>query len=347
MRTSSLIEGSPLPLVFEPESDAERDGARLADSIAPRGAEIQAALTKHGALLFRGFSPVGPAEMERAARALAPELKKDYLGTSPRDALTEYVFSASELPGYYPIPQHCEMSFVKDPPRRLFFCCLQPNSGPGGETPLVDFRRVARDLDPLVRAKFEKLGVRNVRNYAGPSGGSRLDLWKLKRWDQMFGTTDRAVVEEKCRENGFEYHWREPDRLQLINAQPALRAHPETGEAVWFNHAQVFHLGAAPGEYRRIARRLGPRWLGLWALSTAMVAAKRAFVRPDDQAMDSTYGDGSPISDAEMEAVRDAIWKNLVAFPWQKGDLLAIDNRAVSHGRLPYRGPRSVAVCWA
>jgi alpha-ketoglutarate-dependent taurine dioxygenase len=347
MRMQPLFAENHLPLLCEPESDAERDGKRLAETIASRRVELEKALTERGALLFRGFSPIGPAEFERAARALAPDLKKDYLGTSPRDALTEYVFSASELPGYFPIPQHLEMSFVKDPPRRLFFGCLRPNQGPGGETPLVDFRRVARDLDPGVRAKFERLGVRNVRNYAGPSGGSRFDLWKLKRWDEMFGTTDRGAVEAKCRENGFEWRWREPDRLQLVNVQPALRAHPETGEPVWFNHAQVFHLGAAPGEYRRIARRLGPRWLGLWAFSAALVAAKRAFVRPDDQAMDSTYGDGSPISDAEMEAVREAIWKNLVAFPWKQGDVLAIDNRSVSHGRMPYSGPRAIAVCWA
>ena len=29
------------------------------------------------------------------------------------------------------------------------------------------------------------------------------------------------------------------------------------------------------------------------------------------------------------------------------GDVVAIDNFAVSHGRLPYRGPRNVAVAWA
>ena len=96
----------------------------------------------------------------------------DYLGTSPRDALTPYVFSASELPGYYPIAQHCEMRFLKKPPRRLFFCCLRPNDGPGGETPLCDFRKVARDLAPAVLDRFERRGVRIIRNYCGPSGGS-------------------------------------------------------------------------------------------------------------------------------------------------------------------------------
>jgi alpha-ketoglutarate-dependent taurine dioxygenase len=48
-----------------------------------------------------------------------------------------------------------------------------------------------------------------------------------------------------------------------------------------------------------------------------------------------------------MEAVRDAVWRHLVTFTWRRGDVLAIDNFAVAHGRLPYRGRREIAVCWA
>ena len=346
MRVRPLQLGTSLPMVFEPESDAERDGKRLPELLASDG-RVQPLLEKSGALLLRGFQGVGAPEFEQAARAIDPGLSRDYLGTSPRNAIQGYVFSASELPGYFPIPQHIEMSFVRQPPRKLFFCCLLPNAGAGGETPLVDFRAVARDLDPIVRGRFEKLGVRNVRNYAGPGGGSRFDLWKLKRWDEMFLTTDRGEVAKKCAENGFELRWKEGDRLELTNQQPALRPHPGTGEPVWFNHSQVFHLSAAAGEYRRIARRQGPRYRALGAFAAAMVAVKRATVAPDDQAMNCTYGDGTPIPDADMEAVRAAIWKNLIAFRWEKGDVLAIDNRAVSHGRMPYRGPRSIAVCWA
>jgi hypothetical protein len=37
------------------------------------------------------------------------------------------------------------------------------------------------------------------------------------------------------------------------------------------------------------------------------------------------------------------IWQNLVVYPWQTGDVVAIDNNAVGHGRLPYQGPRRIA----
>ena len=63
--------------------------------------------------------------------------------------------------------------------------------------------------------------------------------------------------------------------------------------------------------------------------------------------MHCTYGDGSPIADGDMDRVRDAIWKNMVIFRWRNSDVLVIDNFAVAHGRMPYRGPRVVEVCWA
>jgi hypothetical protein len=216
----------------------------------------------------------------------------------------------------------------------------------------VDVRRVLRDLSPPVRARFEARGICIIRNYSGPEGGSRLDLWKLKRWDEMFQTTDRGAVERSCRDNGFEFRWMPGGRLRLVSRQPAVRPHPATGEPAWFNHAQVFHLSAAAGEYQRIAaRRRDPvdrwRYLALAGFARAAVFLKSRLSPADDQAMHCTYGDGSPISDEDMEAVRDAIWRNLVCYRWEKGDVVAIDNFAVAHGRMPYTGPRRVAVCWA
>ena len=344
-RTETEVGPKGVPLVVRPAGEAALEPlcAWLRENVD----WVQERLVRHGAILFRGFDVPDAHAFERLARAVDDELKNEYLGTSPRNALTDYVFSASELPPYYPIPQHCEMSFVAHPPRRVFFCCLVEPAAGSGETPLVDFRKVYRDLDPAVRGRFEEGGVRIVRNYAGPAGGG-FDLWKLKRWDEMFQTTERAAVEEKCREQGFEALWAGGDRLRLISTQPVSRDHPVTGERVWHNHAQVFHLSAAPGEYRRIAR-LRPslrHWL-LWGFARAMVALQRRTRQSDEQSMHCTYADGGEIPDADMEALRDAIWKNLVVTPWRRGDVVAIDNHSVAHGRLPYRGPRQIAVAWA
>jgi alpha-ketoglutarate-dependent taurine dioxygenase len=307
-------------------------------------------LRTRGAALLRGFGLRTPAEFEEAAHAVEPVLQNEYLGTSPRDALTPYVFSASELPPYYPIPQHCEMTFIKRPPRRLMFACLVAPTGGGGETPVCDMRTVAAGLAPAVRDRFERGGIRIIRNYGGPSGKGRFDLWQLKRWDEIFQTTDRAAVEARCAEEGVftDLHWGPGDRLRLISEHDALRAHPETGVPVWFNHVQVFHLSTAPAELRRIYRRTGDlRSLGLWGFARAAVAAKRRFTPPEAQSLHCTHRDGREIDPDDLEHVRDTIWKHMIAEPWQQGDMLVIDNFAVSHGRLPYRGPRQVVVAWA
>ena len=333
-----------LPLVLQPR---ERRGADdLVDRIARDAESLREKMRRHGALLFRGFAIEEATDFERVARALDPGLKNEYLGTSPRDALTSHVFNASELPGFYPIPQHCEMTFVKNHPQRIFFCCLAAPEH-GGETPLVDFRRVYAELDPAVVKRFEERGIKIIRNYSGPDGGGKLDLWKLKPWHEMFRTSDRAVVEDTCRREAFEPQWREGGKLRLVSRHVPSKRHPETGEPVWFNHSLVFHLSAAPGEYQRIyARRRDFRSFFFWQLSRVLVALKKG-TPAADQAMHCTYLDDGEIPAADMEHLRDVVWNNLVVFPWQRGDVVAIDNHSVGHGRLPYRGPRHVVVCWS
>lgn len=336
-----------LPLLVTPGETTTAAG--LARWLQQHTTWVQNQLRTHGALLFRGFDADNAEDFEALARAVAPQLKNEYLGTSPRDAVKPggYVFSASELPGHYPIPEHSEMTFTRTPPERIFFSCwIEPAAG-SGETPLVDFRKVWRDLDPAVRERFATRRIRIIRNYSGPDEQGR-DLFQLKRWHEMFQTRDKAEVERIAQREGFRPVWKKNDRLALISEHDSMRPHPETGEPVWFNHAQVFHLSAAPGEFRRIARlRPSLRHLGLWLFSSLLVAWKKLRYHPEDQAMHVTWADGTPIADADMEAVRDAIWRNLAVVGWKKGDVVAIDNHAIGHGRLPYQGPRQVVVCWA
>ncbi|MCY1005696.1 TauD/TfdA family dioxygenase [Nannocystis pusilla] len=128
--------GGAVPVV-EPDGDARVDALRA--WLDAEKTWLSGQLRSHGAVLLRGFGVRVPVDLEHVARAIEPGLKNEYLGTSPRDALSEYVFSASELPPYYPIPQHCEMSFLRDPPRRLFFACLVAPQGGGGETRCATF----------------------------------------------------------------------------------------------------------------------------------------------------------------------------------------------------------------
>ena len=238
------------------------------------------------------------------------------------------------------------MSFCAEPPDRLFFACLVAPEAGSGETPLCDFRAVWAALPEALRARFVERGLRHVRNYAAP--GSEGDALQLKGWDAMFGTEDRAQVEARCAAEGFAPEWLPDGGLRLVSTQPVFRDHPVTGERAW--HQPPDHLPPqyrAPPELRRIAAfRPTERHAGLVRFATALDAELRA--KPaDEQSMHTTHLDGGEIDEADVEAVRDAVWAHQVVERWQVGDIVAIDNHAVSHGRLPYEGERHIVVCWA
>lgn len=308
--------------------------------------EIENKLVEAGAILFRGFDLQSPQDFEDVAKCLDNDLKNNYLGTSPRNAKTEYVFSASELPPFYPIPQHCEMSFLPNPPRKLFFYCqIAPQTQ--GETPIVDFRKVYAQLDPQIREEFERKGIKIIRNYNGPATKSGVDFWKLKRWDEMFLTSDKQAAEQICQENNFIYSWHPNDKLRLVSEQPATRKHPVTKESVWYNHSQVFHVDAAAIEYAKIARHQKTWRSRFYAtLTQVMTALKKATQNSENQAMHCTFLDGTEIPKSYMQHVEDVIWKNMNIFAWQKGDVIALDNFSTAHGRLPFQGEREILVAW-
>lgn len=64
--------------------------------------------------------------------------------------------------------------------------------------------------------------------------------------------------------------------------------------------------------------------------------------------LNASFGDGSPITALEMHEIRSAVHKNMVYSRWELGDIMCIDNFAVSHGRQPtYDHGRKVVVAWS
>jgi hypothetical protein len=66
-----------------------------------------------------------------------------------------------------------------------------------------------------------------------------------------------------------------------------------------------------------------------------------------DLPFNTFYGDGSPIEPSVLEEVRDAYAQETLAFPWEMGDILMVDNMLVAHGREPFSGPRKILVAMA
>jgi alpha-ketoglutarate-dependent taurine dioxygenase len=314
VETRPLSSGQSFPIVFEP-AVADVD---LASWISGHRDLLRQHLEREGAILFRGFDVPGVEQFREVASTLAPDLLAYDDPSTPRTEMKDKVYTSTEYPPDQLIPLHNELSYNHAWPMKIFFYCVLPAQS-GGETPLADSRRLYQRIDPLVRDRFAAKGVMYVRNFGDGMG---------LPWQKVFRTESREGVERYCREHGMECEWRDNGRLRTRHIRPAVARHPQTGEMVWFNQANVHHSSSLPKALRE---------------SLLAVAEDRDF--PLD--MNVCYGDGSLISDAEIEAIRQAYEEETSAFPWQKGDVLLADNMLIAHGRSSFTGPRKIAVLMA
>jgi hypothetical protein len=56
------------------------------------------------------------------------------------------------------------------------------------------------------------------------------------------------------------------------------------------------------------------------------------------------YGDGSVIEDSVMRDLNEIYRQIEVAFTWQRGDILMVDNMLTAHARNPFKGERKLCV---
>ncbi|MBL7663694.1 MAG: TauD/TfdA family dioxygenase [Bacteriovoracaceae bacterium] len=332
------------PYIITPSSEISAD--QLAEYLKNHEAEVQTLLQKEGAILFRGFKIETPKEFQTLAKVYSPNLAADYYGTSPRTKIEEAdeVFTASEIPAFFPMLQHCEMSFLKNNPNLIYFYCQQPPRK-GGETPICDFREVYRQMKPEIREKFETKKLKTIRQYHKVRKGL-YNPFELKPWSEMFATTKRDEIEDICKKIDLQVEWGENEQLKLITYNEAFLKHPKTDDIIWHNHAQVFHETSTVFECHRVLKRQRSLMSFATYLLSLIFLAARKFRKNAFVPMDVTFGDGTPIPGHYIKHVHDLIWKNQIIFKWEKGDFLMLDNKRTSHGRLPYQGPRSILVAW-
>jgi hypothetical protein len=99
--------------------------------------------------------------------------------------------------------------------------------------------------------------------------------------------------------------------------------HPRTGELVWFNQAQHWHLSCLDRTTRE---------------------SLQAVFEEEELPRNCYYGDGSAIEDSVMDEILETYRKLEVTFSWQKWDILMLDNMLSAHGRNPFKGERKLFV---
>lgn len=289
------------------------EGLNLAAWAVLNRSFIETSLSKYGAMLFRGFHLDGVDDFEKFISNVSGTLLEYKDPTSPRSKVSGNIYTSTDYPPEHRIPLHNENSYSHTWPLKLFFCCVvAPREG--GETPIADVRKVFQRISPPTRASFVEKKVMYVRNFGDGLGLS---------WQSVFGTEDKKVVEENCREKGIEFEWKDGGRLRTRQVRRAVAKHPRTGEMVWFNHGVFFHISTLEPSIRNVL------------LSE---------FDEDDLPYNTFYGDGSRIESSVLDEIRDAYSQETVIFPWQEGDVLMLDNMLAAHGRMSYSGPRKIVV---
>ena len=314
VRMTPMLPGRRLPLLCEPETA----GVNLADWAGRNRALVSGKLQEHGAILFRNF-PVGTAaEFDQCISAMSGGALEYQFRASPRTQVDPglNIYTSTDYPQDRRIFPHNEHSYSPVFPLRLFLWC---DVAPGyrGETPIGDTRDIYQAIAPEVRERFARKKIMYVRNYGDGFG---------LPWQTVFQTKNRADVEAYCRGVGISVEWKADGRLRTRQVGQAIVRHPHTGEALWFNHATFFHVSTLPPDARD---------------------ALRADFADDDLPQNTCYGDGSPIEADVLDHLRAAYSNAMIEFPWQRGDVLLLDNMLAVHARNEFQGPRRILVSMA
>jgi alpha-ketoglutarate-dependent taurine dioxygenase len=302
-------DGNPLPLVVESTGS---DVNLVAWATAERE-QIHAWLLQHGAILFRGFGLRTAEDLREFSLALVDELLPYQEARSPRTKLGDKVYSSTVYPADQHIHFHNTNSYSHKWPRHIWFACLKPSEW-GGQTPLADCRNVLERISPQVRERFMSTGVMYRRNFHAGVG---------LPWQEVFKTTDKDDLEKQLKSSGIDFEWVNGDRLRTVQVRHAVATHPVTGSLSWFNQAHHFHISALDAETQKTLRDIHAE---------------------ENLPRNAYYGDGSPILEEHIREIVDAYAAEEVAFDWQQGDAVMIDNMRVSHARRPYRGERLIAL---
>ncbi|KAF6164258.1 hypothetical protein GIB67_010228 [Kingdonia uniflora] len=270
---------------------------------------LESKLHSSGALLLRGFPVNTASDFNEVVEAFGYDELPSVGGAAPRINVIGRVFTANESPPDQKIPFHHEMAQVPEFPSKLFFYCEEePRSG--GETPIVLSHVIydrMKERFPEFVGKLEKDGLIYTR-ILGVDDDPSSPIGS--GWHSTFLTKDKSLAEERAARLGMKLEWMEDGVKSVMGPIPAIKYDKTRGRMIWFNSMVAAYTG--------------------WKDAR------------NDPVKAVTFGDGTPLPADIIYDCLELLEEECVAIPWQKGDVLLLDNWAVLHSRRPFDPPRRV-----
>lgn len=274
---------------------------------------LRGVLDVHGALVLPGLPVKSPDDFAAVRDAFFVSRASYREKATPRSNFGNDVYSSTDFPARQTIRPHNENSYTLNFPGLLMFGCLTAPTE-GGATPVTDVRRVLRELPESLVSEFRERGWALVRNYTDEIG---------LPWNTAFGTDDKAEVAEYCAGNLVGLEWLPDESLRTVQRRSAIITNPRLGEEIWFNHLVFWsEWSLAPEVREMMVEEFGSGGLPF----------------------NTTFGDGEPVSQADVSIIDDAYTEATVRRTWEPGDLMIVDNLISAHGREPFAGDRKVVV---
>jgi len=299
--------GFQMPRIISPATDKD-----LKTFFEKNKSLIEEELHQNGAILFRGWNVTTAEDFYTVMHSLSEETLKYTQRTSPRSEVTNKVYTSTDYPSDQEIKPHNESSYASTWPLLIaFFCFIEPLEG--GETPITNNMEMLKKLQESTINTFREKGISYTRNMLN---------WLGLSWEEVYQTENKSEVEDLLNKEKMNFEWIDDGHLRVKWDRPAFQKHPILDREVWFNHSFFYHrLNQNPGLI--------------------------SLVEKEDLPFRATLGDGTEINEEIFKELKQAYKSATITFPWQKGDVLLLDNMLFSHARNPFKGERKILVSMA